>query len=127
MTRCDSIVFNIRPILGDVSGGLREVLKYVAKPLDFARFTAQNLKDFLGIKGMKFFTTFGEFRKFCAEFEPAEDEVGDLSELVDLVEGCACPHCENPLFEVRMSGAELPDFLQKVEASARSKSPPGNT
>lgn len=126
----DSVNFNIRPILEDVSGGLREVLKYVAKPLDFARFTAQNLKDFLEIKGMKFFTTFGEFRKFCKDFEPAEDE-GDLSELVgmtrDLVEGCACPHCENPLFEVRMSGAELPDFLQKVETSARSKSPPGNS
>jgi hypothetical protein len=31
------------------------------------------------------------------------------------------------LFEVRMSDDELPDFLQKVEASARSKSPPGTS
>lgn len=120
----DSLNLHLKPILEDVSSGLREVLKYVAKPLDFARFTAQNFKDFLEIKGMKFFGTFGEFRKFCADFEPSDNDDSALSELVgltrDLVEGCACPRCQNPLFEVRMSGDELPDFLQKVEASART-------
>lgn len=125
----DSVNLNLKPILeaGWLAGGLREVLKYISKPLDIGRFTAENLRDFLRVKNMRFFGTFGEFRKFCKDFEPAEDDAGDLSELVDLVEGCACPRCENPLFEIRMSDDELPDFLQKVEASARSKSPPGKT
>ena len=129
----DSVNLNLKPILeaAAVAGGLREVLKYVSKPLDVRRFTAENLRDFLRVKNMRFFGTFGEFRKFCAEFEPTDDDAGDLSELVsmtrDLVEGCACPRCESPLFEVRMSDDELPDFLQKVETSARSKSPPGTS
>ena len=115
----------------DIASGLREVMKYIAKPLDIERFRAKNLKEFLEVKGMRMFGAFGEFQKFCADFEPSDNaDESTLSELVDLtrdlVEGCACPHCDNPLFEVRMSENELPDFLQKVEASARSKSPPGN-
>jgi hypothetical protein len=122
----DSVNLNLKPILEDVPGGLREVLKYIAKPLDIERFTAQNLRDFLGIKNMRFFGTFGEFRNFCADFVPSDNDKSELDGLArDLVEGCACPHCQEPLFEVRMSDNELPDFLRKIEESARSKSPPG--
>lgn len=122
----DSIVLNLKPILEDVAGGLREVLKYVAKPLDITRFTGQNLRDFLGIKSMRFFGTFGDFRKFCADFEPSDNDAGaELDDLNrDLVEGCACPQCQEPLFELRMTEDELPGFVRKVKESARSVSPP---
>jgi hypothetical protein len=122
----DSMNFHIDRV-SDIASGLREVMKYIAKPLDINRFKAQNLRDFLEIKGMRFFGTFGEFQKFCAEFAPSDNdlELSDLDGWVrDLVEGCACPRCDNPLFEVRLSADELPYFLQQIEKSTRSKSPP---
>jgi hypothetical protein len=41
----------------------------------------------------------------------------------DLVEGCACPQCNEPLFDLRMSGKELPQFYERIEASP-TVSPP---
>jgi hypothetical protein len=92
--------------------------------LDIRRFGAADLKEFLGLKNMRMFGTFGEFRDFCKDFEPSDNEgaaVGDLESLArDLVEGCACPQCNQPLFDLRMSGKELPQFYEQVESS-----PPG--
>ena len=124
----DSVNLNLKPILEDVSSGLREVLKYIAKPLDIKKFTVNNLRDFLQIKNTRFFGTFGGFREFCASFEPSDN--ADLSTNLlsdgfrDLVEGCACPYCNMPLLEVRLYENELPIFLRKVEIAKRSKSPP---
>jgi diadenosine tetraphosphate (Ap4A) HIT family hydrolase len=118
----DSHVLNLKPIL-DLAAGLREVVKYVSKPLDIRRFGAADLKEFLGLKNMRMFGTFGEFRNFCKDFEPSDNEgaaVGDLESLArDLVEGCACPQCSEPLFDLRMSKNELPQFYEQME------SPPG--
>jgi hypothetical protein len=119
----DSHVLNLKPIK-DIAAGLREVVKYVSKPLDIRRFGADDLKEFLGLKNMRMFGTFGEFREFCKDFEPSDNDaaaVGDLESLArDLVEGCACPQCNEPLFSLRMSGKELPQFYEQVESS-----PPG--
>jgi hypothetical protein len=119
----DSHVLHLKPIL-DLAAGLREVVKYVSKPLDIRRFGAADLKEFLGLKNMRMFGTFGEFRNFCKDFEPSDNEgaaVGDLESLArDLVEGCACPQCNQPLFDLRMSKSELPQFYEQVESS-----PPG--
>ncbi len=114
---------NLKPIL-DIAAGLREVVKYVSKPLDIRRFGAGDLKEFLGLKNMRMFGTFGEFRDFCTTFEPSDKEgavVGELESLArDLVEGCACPQCDRPLFDLRMSKNELPQFYEQIESS-----PPG--
>ncbi len=119
----DSHVIHLKKI-EDIATGLREVVKYVSKPLDIRRFGADDLKEFLGLKNMRMFGTFGEFRNFCKDFEPSDNEgaaVGDLESLArDLVEGCACPKCNEPLFSLRMSGKELPQFYEQVESS-----PPG--
>jgi diadenosine tetraphosphate (Ap4A) HIT family hydrolase len=119
----DSHVLHLKPIL-DLAAGLREVVKYVSKPLDIRRFGAADLKEFLGLKNMRMFGTFGEFREFCKDFEPSDNEdaaVGELESLArDLVEGCACPQCSEPLFDLRMSGKELPQFYEQTESS-----PPG--
>ncbi len=73
---------------------------------------------------MRMFGTFGEFREFCTTFEPSENKdaaVGELESLArDLVEGCACPQCAAPLFELRLSKNELPQFYEQIESS-----PPG--
>ncbi len=119
----DSHVLHLKPIQ-DIAAGLREVVKYVSKPLDIRRFGADDLKEFLGLKNMRMFGTFGEFRDFCKDFEPSDNDaaaVGELESLArDLVEGCACPQCSEPLFDLRMSAKELPQFYEQTESS-----PPG--
>ncbi len=118
----DSHVLHLKPIL-DLAAGLQEVVKYVSKPLDIRRFGADDLKEFLGLKNMRMFGTFGEFRDFCKDFEPSDNDaaVGDLESFSrDLVEGCACPQCDEPLFDLRMSAKELPQFYEQAESS-----PPG--
>ncbi len=123
----DSHVLNLKQIQ-DIATGLREVVKYVSKPLDIRRFGAEDLKEFLGLKNMRMFGTFGEFRDFCKGFVPSDndgDEITDLESLNrNLVEGCACPKCNQPLFDLRMSGKELPQFYERMEASPTA-SPPG--
>jgi hypothetical protein len=120
----DSHVLHLKPIL-DIATGLQEVVKYVSKPLDVRRFGAEDLKEFLGLKNMRMFGTFGEFRDFCKGFEPSDNEgISDLESLSrNLVEGCACPMCENPLFEVRLSGKDLPRFYERIEASPTASPP----
>ena len=72
--------FRLDPIT-DLRRGLTEVLKYISKPLDIDRFTTDNLRDFLNMKKLKFYDTFGaDFRKFAAKFEP--EEVEPIEELI---------------------------------------------
>jgi diadenosine tetraphosphate (Ap4A) HIT family hydrolase len=119
----DSHVLNLKPIL-DIATGLREVVKYVSKPLDIRRFGAEDLREFLKLKNMRMFGTFGEFRDFCKSFDPSDNDGDEVSELEslsrDLVEGCACPKCAAPLFELRLSKNDLVRFYEGIESS-----PPG--
>jgi hypothetical protein len=119
----DSHVLNLKPIQ-DIAAGLREVVKYVSKPLDIRRFGAADLKEFIGLKNMRMFGTFGEFRDFCKSFDQSDndgDEVSELESLArDLTEGCACPKCAAPLFDLRLSSDELLRFYEGIESS-----PPG--
>jgi hypothetical protein len=117
--------FYLRPIT-DIERGLKEVLKYVAKPLDIDRFTSDNLREFLQMKGARFVDTFGVFRKFSGGFEPDEDEDEDAAERKDceLVEGSPCPDCSQPLFEMYMDERQYIKFLERLEAMPRG-SPPG--
>jgi peptide subunit release factor 1 (eRF1) len=122
----DSHVLNLKPIQ-DIAAGLREVVKYVSKPLDIRRFGAEDLREFLKLKNMRMFGTFGEFREFCKDFDPSDDndEASDLESLSrDLVEGCACPKCTAPLFELRLSKSDLVQFYERIESAPRA-SPPG--
>jgi len=122
----DSHVLNLKPIL-DIASGLREVVKYVSKPLDIRRFGAEDLREFLGLKKMRMFGTFGEFRDFCKGFDPSDndDATDDLESLSrDLTEGCACPKCNEPLFELRLSKNDLVRFYEGIE-SVPGESPPG--
>jgi hypothetical protein len=124
----DSYVLHLKPIQ-DVATGLREVVKYVSKPLDIRRFGADDLKEFLGLKNMRMFGTFGEFRDFCKDFEPSDNDGDEVSEMEslsrDLVEGCACPHpqCNEPLFDLRMSKNELPQFYERMDERTKDLMP----
>lgn len=117
-------------MISDAIAGTKEVLKYAIKPLSVSELTADNLKDFMKMKKARFVGTFGEFREHCRNYSTSDNaDVStlstDLESLAkDLTEGCACPVCDDPLFELRMSGNDLPSFLRKIEQSGRSKSPP---
>jgi diadenosine tetraphosphate (Ap4A) HIT family hydrolase len=119
----DSHVLNLKPIL-DIASGLREVVKYVSKPLDIRRFGAEDLREFLGLKKMRMFGTFGEFRDFCKGFDPSDND-DDASEIEkinrDLTEGCACPKCAAPLFDLRLSKDELLRFYEGLEITPPPK------
>jgi hypothetical protein len=122
----DSHVLNLKPIQ-DIAAGLREVVKYVSKPLDIRRFGAADLKEFIGLKNMRMFGTFGEFRDFCKGFDPSDNDgaTDDLESLSrDLTEGCACPKCNEPLFDLRLSKNDLVRFYEGIE-SVPGESPPG--
>lgn len=116
----DSSVLRVDRI-ADLRKGLEEVAKYISKPLDTRRFEKEDLADFLGLKNMRFFGTFGEYRKFSRLFEPSDNDELPGSEFSHLAEGCLCPICDQVLFEVRLKGKELPDFLRRIEATSSSK------
>jgi diadenosine tetraphosphate (Ap4A) HIT family hydrolase len=115
-------------VVQDLSKGLLEVIKYVSKPLDVRSFDAADFKDFLGLKKMQLFGTFGEYRKFSQKYESSDNEViaSEIEGLSrDLEEGCACPQCNEPLFDVRLSAELFIDFLKRIESSGNPNSPPG--
>jgi hypothetical protein len=117
----DSSVLRVDRI-ADLRKGLEEVAKYISKPLDIRQFEKRDLAEFLGLKNMRFFGTFGEYRKFSRSFDPSDNDVEPVSEFSHLSEGCVCPICDQVLFEVRLKGNELPDFLRRIEATVF---PPG--
>jgi len=117
---------NLRLVpIKDISKGLREVLKYIGKPIDIGNFTSDNLKDILDMKGKKFFGTFGEFRSFNAKFNEGDysELFADLEMPLDvsgLEEGHPCPDCGDELFQIRQSERGYIKFLQLLESNGRS-------
>lgn len=113
--------------IDDLQKGLREVLKYIAKPVDVTTFGAQNLRDVLRMKGKRFFGTFGEFHTFSRKFDPVAyahilDEL-EVDGHPDLQEGMPCPDCGETLFEIRQSEDEHIAFLRLLEVPNGARSP----
>jgi hypothetical protein len=112
----DSTNLRIDRIDGDVISGLREVLKYAVKPACIADFTGDHLKDFLAMKKAHLFGTFGEFQKFARGYEPTPADVSLLPVPEHRI-GEPCSHCGKPLFDVRLKGKDLPEFLARCDIS----------
>jgi hypothetical protein len=120
----DSLNLHLKPVT-ELSKGLLEVFKYVSKPLDTDRFTAEDLRDFLKLRNTRLFGSFGEFRKFKSAYVAADDDkisLPDYSRYGNLVAGCACPsdNCGRPLFEKRRSAVGFVNYVKKIEDSAPS-------
>jgi hypothetical protein len=107
----------------DLSAGFLEVVKYISKPLDIERFEKADLADFLRLKNMRLFGTFGEYRKFSKDYEPSDNAETPVSDFSHLTEGCACPYCDKPLFDLRMSKSDLPKFYERIESTPGSSPP----
>ncbi len=120
----DSFILRLDRIT-ELSKGLSEVFKYVSKPLDTDRFTAEDLRDFLKLRNTHLFGSFDEFRTFKSSYVAADDDkvsLPDYSRYGNLVAGCACPsdNCDRPLFEKRRSAAGFVNYVKKIEDSAPS-------
>jgi hypothetical protein len=120
----DSLNLHLKPVT-ELSKGLLEVFKYVSKPLDTDRFTAEDLRDFLELRNINLFGSFGEFRKFKSDYVVADDDkvsLPDYSRYGNLVAGCVCPsdNCDRPLFEKRRSVEGFVNYLRRIEHSAPS-------
>jgi hypothetical protein len=104
---------NIKRI-DDLENGLRECIKYIAKPVPAEHLTRDTVKQLLELKGVQMINTFGEFREFCADFEPEETEPEEKPEFVV---GECCPHCTKPIFQQTLSYAELIAYYRRRERS----------
>lgn len=114
----DSSVLRLDKI-EDLHLGLREVFKYISKPLDIEKFDAGHIKQFLRIKGLRMFGKFGHFDKFCRDYEPSDNEDVQPVESTVFFEGDACPVCSRPLFELSLTVENLIVFARRLETVPR--------
>jgi hypothetical protein len=111
---------NIKLIDGKdgIESGLREVIKYISKPIPADNLTLDSVKQVLQLKGLRMLDTFGEFRAFCRDFEVPEDENADIAdEKPDYVAGecCPCEGCDKPLFERILTESDLIEHHRRRE------------
>jgi plasmid rolling circle replication initiator protein Rep len=106
--------------------GLREILKYISKPLDIELFTKENLRDFIEMKKLPFVSAFGEFRKFAIKFEPEPEPEAETDSIDygELIEGSPCPDCSQPLFQLRLMDDEYIKYLERMDLM-KANAPPG--
>jgi plasmid rolling circle replication initiator protein Rep len=105
---------NIKLITG-LENGLREVIKYISKPIPAENLTRESVRQILELKSLQMINTFGEFRTFCRDYELPESEDCEESDNYGFVVGECCPHCEKPLFERVMSHADLINYHRRRE------------
>ncbi len=112
-------------LIDSVENGLREVIKYISKPIPSENLTLQSVREILELKGLRMIDTFGDFRNFCRDYEPPEDEESETVESAkrDFVAGECCPHpnCGKPLFERILTDVELIAFHRRRERNWREK------
>ena len=121
----DSVNFRIDRV-ESVFEGLREVVKYISKPIDVSKFQARHLRQVLDLKGVRLFDTFGAFRKFSAGFEVPEAE--SPSDNAKKLEGDCCDECGQHLFLMHFTIREQIDFERFISSQkAWHGKPPATT
>jgi hypothetical protein len=111
---------NIKLINGKdgIESGLREVIKYISKPIPADDLTLDSVKQVLELKGLRMLDTFGEFRAFCRDYELPEDNTPEIEAgKHEFVTGecCPCEGCDKPLFERILTDVEMIAYHQRRE------------
>jgi hypothetical protein len=104
-----------------IESGLREVIKYISKPIPADDLTLDSVKQVLELKGLRMLDTFGEFRAFCRDYELPEDENADIEAgRQEYVAGecCPCDGCDKPLFEQVLTDVEMIAYHRRRERGA---------
>jgi hypothetical protein len=105
---------NIRRV-DTLENGLRECLKYIAKPLPADNLQRSYVKDLLSLKGKRMLDTFGEFKSFMQSHELPEQEIQEREKLQ---EGSCCPRCNDSqtlLFRKTMTELEIIEYYRRRE------------
>jgi plasmid rolling circle replication initiator protein Rep len=108
---------NIKLING-LENGLREVIKYISKPIPAENLTRESVRQILELKSLQMINTFGEFRSFCRDYELPESESESAeADNHGFVVGECCPHpgCEKPLYERVMSHDDIVNYHRRRE------------
>lgn len=103
-----------------LENGLKECLKYIAKPIPADKLKRSHVKELLELSGQRMIDTFGSFRKFCQTHELPEQE---KTEREKLAEGICCPNCNNNnnlLFALTMNENQLIGFYKRMELTRGS-------
>ncbi len=85
-----------------IESALREVIKYISKPIPADDLKLSSVKQLLELKGLRMTDTFGEFRAFCRDYEIPEIDTPEIEAgKHEFVTGecCPCEGCGKPLFE----------------------------
>jgi hypothetical protein len=93
-----------------IESGLREVIKYISKPIPADDLKLSSVKQLLELKGLRMTDTFGEFRAFCRDYEIPEIDTPEIEAgKHEFVTGecCPCEGCGKPLFERILTDVEM--------------------
>jgi hypothetical protein len=95
----DSFVVDIREVK-DVHEGVKELCKYVVKPLDLLKMPDNKFREVVELKkGTRMFVSGGCFYGVKLDEADEADETV-FSQFADLKQGDACPFCSEELFDV---------------------------
>jgi hypothetical protein len=112
-------------LIDNLQSGLREVIKYISKPVPAENLTLQSVKELLELKGLPMTKPFGEFATFCRDNEFPEDEKSESheSDKPDFAVGECCPHegCGKPLYERVMTDIDLIAYHRRRERERERK------
>ncbi len=120
-------------VIDDINRKLPETIKYGMKPADVENLNGEQMRQLLELKGKKMTFTFGDFKKFCAEYKLTESEKAEFAkETEDFTirdangefigyKPCVCG---KPLFETKLSTANLLEFVRNTESIPKSRGKP---
>jgi hypothetical protein len=95
----DSFVVDIREVK-DVYKGVRELCKYVVKPVDLLTMPDEQFREVVEMKkGTRMFISGGCFYNVKLDDDDAVDD-NVFTQFADLKAGDACPFCKEELFDV---------------------------
>jgi hypothetical protein len=101
-----------------IESALREVIKYISKPIPADDLKLSSVKQLLELKGLRMTDTFGEFRAFCRDYEIPEIDTPEIETgKHEFVTGecCPCEGCDKPLFERILTDVEMIAYHQRRE------------
>ncbi len=120
-------------VIDGIGRGLSETIKYGMKPADIENLNGDQMKQLLKLKGKNMTFPFGDFKKFCAEYKLTPDEKAEFAKETDdftirdadgeFVGYKPCP-CGKPLFETKLSTANLLEFVRNIESIPKTRGKP---